>query len=176
MNDDGNRIREWFTFFSSGTRNKCPLLPHSTIPAALHSRRPENHAHLLAIGGLTLLCSRSKCLMIQNSLFPITSAIQSSLYAHSRAESVSLLNPLVILETGSWTSPPANETGNQFSPLPKSWEKKKKIFQLGEVFFKYTKYFSSFLALGKSINVPWKCWKLPGKTSQLLIKRKSHQL
>lgn len=61
-------------------------------------------------------------------------------------------------------------------PTPKKLREKKKIFQLGEVFFKYTKYFSSFLALGKSINVPWKCWKLPGKTSQLLIKRKSHQL
>lgn len=162
MNDDGNRIREWFTFFSSGTRNKCPLLPHSTIPAALHSRRPENHAHLLAIGGLTLLCSRSKCLMIQNSLFPITSAIQSSLYAHSGAESVSLLNPLVILETGSWTSPPANETGNRFSPLPKSWEREKKnlsirrsLFQIHKILFFFLSTWQEHQRSLKMLKITW---------------------
>ena len=91
--------------------------------------------------------------MLCNSKHPISNHISnpSLSYAQNRAESLSLLNPLVILQTGSWASPPASETKNL--PTHKRTEKKRG-FQLGELFCKYTKYFSSFLVLGNSISFP----------------------
>lgn len=69
---------------------------------------------------------------------------------------MSLLNPPVILKTGSSTSPPAHETRNLFSPPPTGLKNRGGGFQLGELSCKYTKYFYSFLVLGKGINFPLK--------------------
>lgn len=81
--------------------------------------------------------------MNQNSLLPITSVIQSLLYVQSLSLFLKQEVELPHLQMKPETS----------SPHPqKDWKKKKKGFQSGELFFKYTKYFSSFLVLGKSCN------------------------
>lgn len=137
-----------------------PVLKAEPTPASFHHpscQVPEDgndRVDLFAIGSRAFLCFQSKRLINQKCLFQITSVTQSLLYEKSRAESVSLLNPSVILKTGSSTSPPAHETRNLFSLPPTGLKNRGGGFQLGELFCKYTKYFYSFLVLGKGINFP----------------------
>lgn len=95
------------------------------IPAVTSLKTAKGLRASTCIGSSTFLCFRSKRLMNRNGLFPITSVLQSSWDAQS-GEISSLLNPLVILETGSWTSPSANKTGNLLSPPHKRTKKKKR--------------------------------------------------
>lgn len=92
--------------------------------------------------------------MNQNSLLPITSVIQSLLYV----QSLSLLNPLVILETGSWTSPPANETRNLFSPPAKGLKKKKRL-SIRRTLFQIYKILFFFLSTWQELQLSLKMLK-----------------
>lgn len=176
MNDDENKTREWFIFSSSSQSRAHPcLVPPPQLPGPWRCQWPcESICHWwpgFSLLPIQMLNKSKKC------LFQITSLTQSLLYEKSRTANLSLLNPPVILKTGSSTSQPVHEIRNLFSKSPTGLKNRGRGFQLGEPSCKYTKYFYSFLVLGKGINFPLKkCWKLPGKTSRSLIKRKSHQL
>lgn len=174
MSDVEEQDPEWF-IFSSNTRNNVYSCLTSQPQLPLHYGWPMNHVYLHAVGDLTFLSFRSKSSMNQGSLFPITSLIQSLLYVQSRAESLSLLNLLVILETGSWTSHLQMKLETSFPHPQKEWlKKKRKGLQMEEHFFKHTKYFSSFLVLGKSINFLQKRWKATWENFTMDREEKSH--
>lgn len=95
----------------------------STMLTVAKFHTPKHHPLRMTLSSLILPCLRSKCFMKQNFLFPMKTVAWRLLSLQIRAGSLSLLN-LVILEAGSWTSPPASETGNFISPPPERTKEK----------------------------------------------------
>lgn len=123
MDDDENKIRKWSIFSSNPRNNAHPcLIPH---PSCHFTEDGQGTACIYLYWQLHL--SLLQIQTLNESKWPISDHISTpELMGCTKRGNLVPVESSFILETGSWTSPSANKTGNLLSPPHKRTKKKKR--------------------------------------------------